>query len=115
MIIRGIRKIISAFEIAIFAIETGLNNYTTKTQNMEFEKEKLEKKYNHGLAHGLKYIRKAQQFQTIYPKLLKEREHLPKDLYDAFQAGLQDGFHNHGQSHFDEWFKYEFLPSKKIN
>jgi hypothetical protein len=81
---------------------------------MEPDRDKLEMKYNQGLTHGLKNI-KNNAFTAIYNSLLKDRKNLKKPLFDAFQAGLQDGYHHHGKSHFEEWYREEYLPNRKKN
>lgn len=106
-----IRKVLSAFEKGILEIDQVLNDTSTKIKNMEITRDRLETKYNQGLAHGARNIRNK-NFTAEYNRLLKNRKKLIKPLYDAFQAGLQDGYHNHGKSHFKEWYKEEYLPNR---
>lgn len=110
--INRVWKEIRVFEEAMLELRAAMNNSTSKNQIMEFDRDRLEKKYNQGLRHGGNNIHNR-RFSNVYERLLRNRKHLPEDLLKAFQAGLQDGYHNHGKSHFDEWFKHEFLPSKK--
>lgn len=109
----GIRKVFTAFEKGILALDDLLNKSTTKTQFMEITRDRLETKYNQGLGHGSKHVRNK-NFGNVYNRLLQDRKKLAKPLYDAFQAGLQDGYHHHGKSHFDEWYRYEYLPNRNL-